>query len=214
MDEVLSTDDVVQQYDKNIVLYKGTPVYVCSVDGYSGNTEVTILYLKTGKKETVMFSLKTFSAYRGRMGMVNLSGSAAYVTRIPVRKMGIGLNNSNLHIKAIQADNSISALVVVSTLKKLTHSCYHDVMIGKFPTYEEAKEAALASDTNLIIAFDRQFALSSARAVYYKAEFVGSFLKTSNNPNTIRFNSGWKHLSVLLDNNHEKTVKLSCGQTN
>lgn len=200
----LAYGDIVQQYHKNLVLYKGAPVRVEAVDR---DCNVTIFHVATQDLEVVKFNLKDFKAHTTRLGMMNVHKTVVYVTRIPVRKMQIGLNMENINVGFLDFKYKIGQGLISDTIRGCGVKEFADLLAGTNPTFSKAIEIAEANKD--ACAFDRQFAVSHDGLVFYKTQLVGSF-KEKNSPSDIVFLSAHQHLSVLLENNHEKTVGIAC----
>lgn len=196
MAEELNLADIQQQYHKNIVLFKDRPVFVQSVEG---RQEVVIRYLDNLKDDVVPFSLDTFKAHKGRLGMVNYKNTAAYMSRVPVRKMGIGLNAGNVNFATIEELHCLGPLTVVKELGVLCKKEIGLVITGGYPSFADAFEEVMNVDEGCTIrAFDRQFAVSSSKSIYYKAQLVGTVAKNAKTVKNIKFREGYEYLEQLL----------------
>jgi hypothetical protein len=202
--EKLSREDIIQQYAQNLVFYKGQPVYVVSVDAYS---KCNIKFIKSGEEQNVPFSLATFKAPICRLGLMNIRNSVVHLSRIPVRRMNIGLNGENLVVQLLPVDYPEDQYTTVDHVRSLHHKSWIDVFEGNYPTFAEALEKA--NKSRGACAFDRQFAVDKNGNVFYKTKKVGS-AKKSTEVKDITFDAEFVYLSLLLEGNHEKTVGISC----
>lgn len=200
--EELSYDDIVQQYLNNIVSYKGRIVYVEKV---GIDKSVRIFDLIDQKYSTTHFSLVHFKPPRARLGMVNVFGSVLYLSRIPVRNYGIGIYRKNLEIKSLKVEYSVGIADTKEAIKRLTDISIANTLSGIYPSFVLCM-SLLNDKTASAIAFDRQFAISAKGEVFYKTEKVGKVSLTATDVKEIEFNDGYKHLAILLEGNHERTI--------
>lgn len=195
MDE-LNLADIQQQYWKNMVMYKGEPVFVKNVEG---KDEIIIQNLLSWKEAVVPFNLNDFQPHKGRLGMVNFGKSCAYLSRIPARKMGIGLNSSNAHAIGITELHAPSAQTIVRNVLILNIKELGLTIAGKYPTFKEARDEVFGAEEGCHIrAFDRQFAISSSKSIYYKGQLVGTVAKRAATVRDIKFMANFEHLEQLL----------------
>ena len=141
--------------------------------------------------------------------MVNVYDSVVYLTRIPMRKMGIGINKGNIAINLLPVKYPKGRDDTIYCIRDLVYEGIHDTLTGKFPTLEEALKK-VAKEAPSTIAFDRQFAVNSDGHIYYKTQFVGEIALDAKEVSEIEFYETYKHLAILLENNHEKTIGYSC----
>lgn len=202
----LEYNDIFQQYHRNLVSYCGEIVYVREV---FENKEVRIQYLRNRNVATVPFSRERFSVIKARLGMVNILDSVVYVTRLPVRKMGIGLNKDNVRAVSLNTPYPHGRNDTIFELLALTDVGLYKTLTNNFPTFSTAIEATTAPHLPTV-AFDRQFAVAADRTIHYKTHPVGMVPKGKTDVSNIVFLKPYKHLSILLDNNHEQTIRHSC----
>jgi hypothetical protein len=141
--------------------------------------------------------------------MVNIYDSVVYVTRLPVRKMAIGINKGNISISALPTTYPHGKRETSEAINTLTQPCIVDTLRGKYPSLQETLEK-LQEAKPATYAFDRQFAIDSDGTVFYKTNIVGTIPLSAKSVSEIVFAPSYKHLSILLENNHEKTVGTSC----
>ena len=195
MDE-LSLADIGQQYNKNIIMYRGTPVYVQDVET---RNEIIIRDLLTSVSSSVPFNLKDFQPHKGRLGMVNYNKSCGYLSRIPARKMGIGINVSNIHVIGITELHATASHITQKSISQLNCVNVGKTIVGDYPSFIEAFDEVLNAEEGCIIrAFDRQFAISTSKSIYYKGVLVGTVTKKATTVKDIRFSEGFEHLEQLL----------------
>lgn len=202
----LSYADIQQQYLGNLVEYQGHIVNVIRV---FEDKRVKLYFLQTREQRTVDFCLQDFSSIKRRMGMINVADSALYITRNPVRKMGIGLNKTNLRVEGLMTHYPQGMRETTNQVSTLLSEGFYEMFMNIYPTFGEAlkwveKEAPATK------AFDKQFAVSSDRTIHYKAYTVGNIPLGKKTIADIIFKEEYQHLSILLENNHEKTIGHSC----
>jgi hypothetical protein len=78
-------------------------------------------------------------------------------------------------------------------------------IMNKYPTFEEA--VATVAVRKGAVAFDSQFCVMTGGYIVYKGETVGSCKKAAKKTTDITWVEGKEYLAILLDNNHEKTVR-------
>lgn len=205
--EELAYPDIVQQYHKTIVLYKGEPVHVSAV-GQDKPTKVLIFFLLTQVTKIVDFNLVDFTAPEFRIGMVNVGGSVLYVNRVPVRKMQVGLNANNTSIQYIDGVNyEDGPMAAAAQLKGFNHIALGAAIKGQYPSFEECLD--FIKHFQGAMAWERQFCIDHRRAVYYKRKLVGKLAKNSTRPEKITFDKGFEHLDILLGDNCGKSLAAS-----
>lgn len=191
----LSAADIVQQYDKCLILYKGKPHKVKQV-----GVDVKLLDLSTQQSKFVQFSFKDFAPPILRCGYVNIEENAVYLARKPVRLYHVGLHQNNCEFLTQASTSCVpgrDALVKVMTLECPEIS---NMMLGHYPTLKSAYEQATKREATY--AFDRQFCVDARARVYYKTKRVGTY-----NGNVVEFERGFEYLSVLLGGEHEKATR-------
>jgi len=202
----LSYADVCQQYGQNIVSYKGRIVLVVRV--YE-DCRVRIKDLLLQVEDVVQFSLEHFSVVKNRLGMVNIGDSVIYAVRMPVRKMGIGINKNNLSLSSPAVEYPSGKRDTEQWLLSLQTQHIAKTLLGQYPSLSDALDK-LIRDKPCTIAVDRQFAIDHEGRVYYKDLRVGMIsLKAKSLSETV-FLARYQHLSSLIEENYAKTVRNSC----
>lgn len=196
-------DDLCRDLKHCVVMFKNKPVYVTSV-GRDGL--VYFLDLLTQKEGNAPFTLKAFDAPIRRIGFVNCMGSVVYVTRIPVRKFFMGLATGNTQVKAlVHIAYENGAGHVKQRVGSLMTPELGQALMNSYPSLEEAVKAVKARPG--AVAFDSMFCVDSQGKISYKGAVVGSCKGTAKKASDIVWNEGKEYLNLLLDNNHEKTVR-------
>jgi hypothetical protein len=206
--EKINRDDIIQQYQHNIVYYKGKPVFVINVSANGDN--VTVLDLKSQEQITVPFNLNDFKAPISRLGMMNYNDTVVYLSRLPLRRMNIGINQENLRVDVLPFEYKRRMVYLIDEIKQLTHSAFVSVFEGKYPSLKDA--IAIAERNEQACAFDRQFAVGSDKEIYYKTNKVGSI--RGDKVSDIVWKAEYPYLSILLEGNHEKAIGIPCSKSN
>lgn len=201
----LSIADKRQQYLRTVVLYKNSPVYV---ERITDGGRFCIFDLKSQKSSTVDLDFEFFKPPTRRLGMMNIEGSVVFLSRIPVRKMMIGISKENLNIHTLRVEYPLGTMNTTENAMGLCSEALADTMCNVFPSFEEALKR-LSGECNAV-AFDRMFAVSVDRNIHYKTQVVGEIPRGKSNIYDIVFKDDCKHLITLLDNNHEKTYGITC----
>lgn len=191
-----------------VVMHNNKPVYVTAV-GARGI--VAFRDLGTQKEDQEMFTLEGFSNPVRRIGFVNIMGSVLYITRVPVRKYYMGLSvgggrSGNLKIQYL--DNVNYPQDANNTITRAKSLCIPELgqaIMNKYPKFTEAMQQV--AEFGGACAFDKQFAVCAKGYIIYKTQRVGKAKLNAKTFQDIQWNEGCEHLSILLDNNHEKTVR-------
>lgn len=197
----LSRADIQQQYLHNVVLWKGLHVKVNDV---RKDKTVSLIDVKTSQfLEDVAFNQKDFKAPNFRLGMCTMLGRTAYITRIPVRKMGIGLSSDNIRITVLGDQERNYAFL--DNICSLIGEPVYSTFIGKYPDLSTAFTIAKAH-LNGIVAFDRQLAVDSKANIFYKDKQVGKYVTEAKVPPFIAFSKRYSFLDKILGCNYETTI--------
>lgn len=204
----MSVDDLRRDLAGCVVMHNNKPVYVTAI---GGRGLVAFRDLMSQKEDSEMFTVEAFSNPVRRLGFVNVMNSVIYVTRVPVRKYYMGLKagggrQGNLKLTYLDIVNYPQG--TAETISRVQSMCVPEfgaAIINKYPTLPEA--IIQVREFGGACAFDKQFAICSRGYVIYKTKRVGKYNQTSNGPQDIKWAEGCEHLSILLENNHEKTVR-------
>ena len=193
MDE-LERADIVQQYRYNVIVFEGVH---CQVRSVNEDSTVNLITVAEGAPiNRVPFSLSTFKPPSFRLGMSTLEGSTAYLTRIPVRKMGIGLSVENINIAVV----GNTSLYFSQTIGRFVGEFIVDTFLGKYPNISLA--LSRAKEHRGVVAFDRQMAVDYNNYVYYKTQKVGKYVTTVPEP-FISFYKKFSYLNKILNLNYD-----------
>lgn len=186
-----------------VVMYKNKPVYVTSV-GRDG--EVVFRELLSQQEGRAPFTIKDFTNPVRRVGFVNLMGSILYVSRVPHRKYYMGLNPQNIQVKSIAGVAYPQGAAYMK--QRILSMCIPEIgnaIMDKYPSLSEAIKHTRKHGGAM--AFDKQFAVSADRIIYFKGDEVGTVDLVAKCGSDIKWEQGKEHLQLLLDGNYEKTVR-------
>jgi len=192
----LSVTDIIQQFDKTVILYKGRPHKVKQV-----GKVIKLLDLISQKEKLVEFSLKDFNSPALRLGYVNVDETAIYVARKPVRMMKVGIDFHNCVFVTCEdstCPNNIKAIRDKVTLMECPE--FGLMMLGHYPNLEQAFERACSFEG--CVAFDKQFAVDSQGYIFFKGNHVGRYKNKA-----ITFKPDYHYLNFFLGEMDEKALR-------
>lgn len=193
MDEI-SMQDLERMYFRTTVLYKGVPIYVEEIPSRHDMVGVN---LSSGKRLNFKFKHGDLLPPDGHVGFVNYRGYAVYVKRCPRRIYHVGLASGNITSVVVPA--AIGVRVSESTILRTKNIA--DSMIGIYPTLEEALEQLERGDVNAV-AFNKQFAITKGKSIYYKTSRVGVYKN-----NKIVFQQGKEFLNNFFRSEDVKNLR-------
>lgn len=207
MPEVLNIEDINQQYLNGISMYNGVPVFVLSVND---RKNVAIQYLDTGKRQSVPFSLETFSPPNLRLGMLNTEYGAVYVKRNPVRRMSVCIDRNNTQLSPLYLCEYMGNGWghAQQAAHKMNTPEWGHMISGDYPDFRTCIE--FVKDFDTAVAFDRQFAIDSKFNILYKDVdgIVGKLPKNCRTIDRIQFDKKWEYLNFLLGDNCVQALRL------
>ena len=205
-DEDISRADISQQYENTLFLYDDRLVFCTSMG--EEDKDIVVFDLMTQKSKTVPFTFKKVAPPK-RIGFVNSDGAAVYISRIPKRKMHVGLSANTISIEHIQ-DAPPDAIQIVRRLARMRAVEIFNAMNNEYPTLQEAWKMIKTGDHS--VAFDHQFCVDRRANVFYKTEEVGVVnvpyrdeLKIEH----IEFYGNNQHLRCLLDGNYANSPRIA-----
>lgn len=185
----MSLSDAKRDYVGVVMMHKGVPVLVSGIDD---DFQVTIVSLRSGKSKIVSKEVLFAMTPPPRLGMVNTPDrNAVFVVRLPHRRYQMGVSSNNL--LSIQIGNSDMPRSVGSSGFYRTKE-FADTITGTYPKFYAA--LLMAREKNIIVAFDRQFALSSS-TLYYKDKAVGRINNTVQSFSDVLFHDKYKFTKKL-----------------
>lgn len=203
-DADISWDDIHQQYNNTLFLYENSPVYCERMGGDREKKEIVLFDLRTQKRKAVPFTFAKIRPLDRRIGFVNSDEHAVYLSRIPARRMQVGISKETLKASPIQTKNG-GALDVVIRLSKLRaiEICYS--IDNEYPTLQECFDTVYNGHA-VSCAFDHQFALTNELQIYYRTKLVGVLILNRTKKvslDNIVFAQEFSHLISLLKGNYE-----------
>lgn len=194
-DEDISREDIHQQYINTLFLYDGAPVFGVDLEGK--DKDITVFDLTEQQHKVVPFTFKKV-APPPRIGFVNTEGECVYLSRIPSRRMAVGIKSDTLEVKI--RDGFIGdARAISKRLSRLRSVEIANAIKNKYPTLYQACQAVRNGDA--AAAFDRQFCVTAGFNLVYKTKFVGYVdppVRGKFDIERLRFNPEFAHLNSLL----------------
>lgn len=197
----LNYDDVIQQYNNCIVLKGNEPVMLKVVDQEREGTMVRVTNLRTGKSDTEIFKQANFRSPAVRLGFMNVKKTCIHVSRLPVRKMQVGINLQNVRFTTLPREEDYQALKIAQGFG----AAFRNTIVADYPTFSKAMK--MVSEDHTAVAFDRQFAVTKDFKIFYKAQEVGTVGKNIRNTDHIVFKDGYEHLSILIGDKYEQSLQ-------
>lgn len=200
----LSINDVIQLYEGTLCKHKETFV---KIEAVKSATVVSVFDLRTQRRKDLPFKLEDFGAPLGRIGFVNHCNWAFYITRQPVRRYQVGASPNNIQIKCPGWENPAHHPLAQasSEIKNLKLATIMDSLEGNYPTFNDALDKAV--ERKGLYAFDKQFAISYDRNIFFRTEFVGILPPRTRKKERIVFQQRYEHLELLLNQDYEKTAR-------
>lgn len=181
--------DVQQKFESSILMYNKKPVLFLKV---SGNMKDCRIYDLMGQKEEVVpFFEEDFTPPIPRIGMVNINGGAFYVKRIPIRRYKLGYSSENLQVVELPCEYPDRTEKDKMAIRGLRTKELAQSILKKYPTLKKA--FAHLEQFDGIIAFDKQFAVTSTNNLVYKNKIVGT-----HDFKNIKFAKGFEYLEQLV----------------
>lgn len=163
--------------------------------------------LQTQKSYVEKSAYKKITPPYTRIGMLNICGSVVYCERRPIRQYHVGFTRANTSINMIGTsypdglDNTMRHAARFDTVEVF------ESLTNKYPSFEEA--LAYAEDFGCAKAFDKQFAVTESREIFYKTKNVGKISDRKAKVDQIVFKPGFEALKLLVGNEYEKAVSNS-----
>lgn len=163
--------------------------------------EVVCYDIRTGKPYRIKFDQHTeFTPVNERIGMVNFMKSVVFITRRTIRQFLISTAKSNVEISCI--GRSYYPLGMEVTHSKACYLSNVELIAALKNDYPPLPEAYIkASEWKGACAFDKQFAITYDKKIFYKEKLVGTY---DDAHNVINFSVGFEFLDSLLENGYEK----------
>jgi hypothetical protein len=204
-DEDMPLADLIRDFINCVVMYKNSPVYILAV---SPRKLVKMQHLISQKIEEVPFKLDLFNAPTRRIGFVNSGLSCVYISRIPVRKYFMGLSKYNVEVMSLaEYDDANNYRQFVNECGGLKSTAVGNALLNIYPSFTEVMKTL--AEFKGVIAFDKQFAVSHTKRVYYKSSYVGDVKRNAKTIDDIVWKAGNHHLILLLGKNYEKAIRVT-----
>lgn len=200
-----SVADLDQMYTNSVCIHKNKPYLIL---GISPQRKALVKNLMSQREDHLDIDVGVFTAPTQRLGFINLMGVCVYASRTPIRRYKVGLSKENFQTKHLDVKHPQGMAATVVAAKSLSSVELGDCILGKYPTLPQAFAKCQAGYE--VCAFDRQFAVTKNKVVYYKLKPVGKI--TTNNPKgieDIQFLDEYAHLHYLLGNKHESILQTS-----
>jgi len=197
LDPRVSVEDLRTFWKGCIAIHEGEPVLVINV-GSDGNKKVAqVKSLKDGNIERVWIKEdNTLTPPDSRLGYVNLNGLVVYVSRAPVRRFMMGINDSNIKVGKL-IDFFRYERGEIHSLSTSSMEFYRTLK-GIYPSLPEAIEQVKTFGG--VCAFDRQFAVCENRHLYYKKRKVGRVLRGATDLRGLEFSPEFQYLKSVVWN--------------
>lgn len=151
----------------SIIRYHGEPIMVCNVIGGPIKYSITYKRVKDGERGIVIIPNKFIDMTPVPLGLMNYRtrrGSLYCIngSRVPTRSWKVGLYSRNFRVKNIMGGP-------VEDVSYILQSAYlYDLVMGKYPSYKEAREFADVAGPSGAWAFSRRFAVDYRGDLRYK----------------------------------------------
>lgn len=191
--------DLHNMYYHSLILHRNKP---CKVMDINDRGDVLLWDLNDQRSKKVKWDEKNFQAPTRRLGMVNINNTVVFANRIPVRKYWVGLHRNNIEVNSLLNEAYGDPTVAKEQVKLLQDKAVADALFNRYPSFEEAYETV--SMWKMAVAFDKQFAIDTRKAIWYKRDIVGK--ARGKTIDTIEFDKNKQHLSLLLNGEWKKPL--------
>jgi hypothetical protein len=196
MDEVLNNHDIEQLYCGGLFRYKND---VVKIREYHAGM-FTYYNLRTKKAVAAMVPYQSFKPITERIGMVNVGKACILLVRNTLRNYNISICPANLFVDYLPIPYPLGMDRTASTLKRLESTELLAALNNDYPSLGAAYANAIEWKSGC--AFDKQFAIRYDGYIIYKNNLVGKYVDGA-----IMFQSEFRYLNALLENNFEKTSR-------
>lgn len=195
--EDISVPDLNMMHSNTVVMYKGEPVCILSV---LEDRKFEIQSIKSQKITTVKYKEDQFDFSPIRIGFVNYRGYVTYIVRKPYRRYKQGTSTENISVEPpdVRTDTVREAQIrqaCVNDMQRISNEALYNAIMRKYPSIPEILEMLKEEDTNYIIAFDPQFAITYRGFLIYRYNVVG---KVDMKTGKIKFNEGLEYLRGVM----------------
>lgn len=198
----LSYEDQRQLFLGCLLIWKNKFVFVKSIN----DRVYRLCDLATQEEVYIQDAYMEMTPPYRRIGMVNANGSCVYVMRAPVKQFQVGYSSHNCKFLGLPVNYPDGVGATRSSVSTLCIKGVYEALTGKYPSLKEAINIAVNSGG--ACAFDKQFAICSERVIYFRDKKVGILPKNRVGIVSIEWFANQEHLSLLLEKNHEKDLRI------
>lgn len=187
---ILSFNDKVMLFNNNLLLHRDRLSFIT----FNRRETMSVFDLETQKSREVAFVFEDLQPIKSRLGLVNINNTIVWLSRLPVRKYGVGLYRNNTIAEVWKTPESPE---VRAEARERVHSLTAPQIIatveGRYPTFYEALRSALANRAT--VAFSNSMAVTSARYIMYRDRVVGSVSEKATSCREIVFKPPFAYLT-------------------
>lgn len=157
-------NDASRYLSSTVCYWDGVPVYVSDMRRSENNREEFDAYCyelpyNGARADWRNISDPRFNAFKFQMGYMNIGDSIRYMSRRPARIQSQGLCGNNTSIIGGNGMNGRGEFTEV-----IRHQGFKDMLMGVYPTIEEARQKLMENPRLRGMAFSREFAIKRHRA--------------------------------------------------
>lgn len=193
-----SLEDLAQMFNNSLVIHKNKPI---KITRFNSKTNIKAFDLVSQRNIDMEVDTSELKAPGRCFGFVNFMDYVIYISRNPVRRYKVGICQESANFQAPQKYVDILHSAEAQRVYAFTCPEIVDTVYNRYPSIPDVHKQLVNGAK--IVAFDRQFAIDQFLNVYYKLNKVGKLKEFD-----IQFDKGWEHLTILLDNNHEKSIPI------
>jgi len=191
MFEHISIDDLVQLFKHTVFRYEGKPVYVSHIDQ---KKNLTLCDVNTRAPLVIRsISDKRFDFTPVPLGMVNESGNAFWVRRVPRRAWKQGLSGENIAVSRLPGAVSMAGWHEVNALQS---EGLVNCILNIYPKIKEAMDSLAGVAPPRSVAISRHFAVSRNASLFFKEKKVGNVNAANGKPVLLK---GFEPINCILE---------------
>lgn len=203
MDDRISVHDLITYYRGTLCEVNGKLAYIIKI---AENYTFYGRFIETGEEFKLRYDDIDIRAVDRRLGMINYNGVCWYLSRRSVRRYQIGIDGGNVRAGVLEGIEYRNNGINDALMKKFDIPEVAKMLNGNYPSFKECLDHVKVFGG--VLAFDRQFAISETRDIYYKTSVVGRLPRMCSSPEHIVFNEGFEYLSCVLNEvTHDKIVR-------
>lgn len=178
-----NVEDAARSLRQTVILYKGAPAFVRTVDGPAGvvtpdqiTLHLNMYPVKSRVRLEVQLDDPALDITNMRVGYINTDTDAVWCERFPYQGTTQGLNNNNINTRTVNAGTGKEPHWSFSDLMEIGD--INQMFVGGYPRMQEVVAKFNESDSVRSIAFNRIFAVSRDEKrgdflIHYKGEAAG-----------------------------------------